>query len=307
MRLAVLADTHGNLPALEAVLADIRQQSVDGIIVAGDFTTGGPHQLETINLLRSLGSWMIRGNSEGYLLAYDAGDVPDGWRASKQWASVRWSYLRLNRETLDFIAALPKQRVVALDGAAPIRVVHGSPRSPSEHLFPDRDPVSLDAFRKAGLLLPGRDPAKLDRALAQVEEPVLVCGHSHIPWKQEQAGRLALNPGSVGAPINGDVRAQYALLTWQNGRWQAEHQAIAYDLERIRAAFSESGLLEEGGAFARAWLLHVEMGQNVSGRFVSYAYGLAAEAGYEGSSVVPDSIWEQAIVTFDWEGVAQQS
>jgi len=255
MRLAVLSDTHGNLPALEAVLADARQQGVDSIVVAGDFTTGGSQQLETINLLRSLGSWMIRGNSEGYLLAYGAGNVPDGWRVSKQWASVRWSYSHLNRETLDFIASLPEQRVVALDDAAPIRVVHGSPRSSSEHLFPDRDPVSLRAFRKAGLLPPGRDPVKLDQALVQVKESGLVCGHSHIPWKQEQHGRLVLNPGSVGAPINGDVRAQYALLTWGDGRWQAEHRAIAYDLDLVRAAFSESGLLEEGGAFARAWLL----------------------------------------------------
>jgi len=301
MRLAVLADTHGNLPALEAVLADARRQGVDGIIVAGDLTTGGPHQLETINLLRSLDSWMIRGNSEGYLLAYDAGDTSDAWRVSKQWASVRWSYLHLNREILDFIASLPEQRVVTLGNAAPIRVVHGSPRSPSEHLFPDRDPASLGAFRKAGLLPPGSDPAKLDQALTQIREPVLVCGHSHIPWKQKQDGRLVLNPGSVGAPINGDVRAQYALLTWQDSHWQTEHRAITYDLERIRAAFSESGLLQEGGAFARAWLLDIETGQNVSGRFVSYAYGLAAEAGYEGGGVVPDNVWEQAIATFDWE------
>ena len=301
MRLAVLSDTHGNLPALEAVLADARQQGVDGIIVAGDFTTGGPQQLETINLLRSLGSWMIRGNSEGYLLAYSAGNVPDGWRVSKQWASVHWAYSHLDRETLDFITSLLEQRVVTLDDAAPIRVVHGSPRSPSEHLFPASDPVSLDAFREAGLLSPDCDPVKLDKALAQVKELVLVCGHSHIPWKQEQDGRLMLNPGSVGAPINGDVRAQYALLTWQDGRWQAEHRAIAYDLDRIRAAFSESGLLEEGGAFARAWLLVIETGRNVSGRFVSYAHGLAAEVGYEGGDVVTDSIWEQAIATFDWE------
>ena len=307
MRLAVLSDTHGNLPALEAVLTDARQQGVDGIIVAGDFTTGGPQQLETINMLRSLGSWMIRGNRENYLLAYDTGDAPDGRRVSKQWATMRWSYHRLDRETLDFIAVLPEQRVVALDDAAPIRVVHGSLRSPSELLFPDRDPVTLGLFRKAGLLLPGHDPVKLYQALAQVKEPVLVCGHSHIPWKQEQNGRLVLNPGSVGAPINGDVRAQYALLTWQDGHWQAEHRAIAYDLERIRAAFSESGLLEEGGAFARAWLLVIETGQNVSGRFVSYAYGLAAEAGCEGSDVVPDSIWEHAIATFDWETVASKS
>jgi predicted phosphodiesterase len=306
MRLAVLADTHGNLPAQEAVLADARQQGVDGVIVAGDFTTGGPQQLETINLLRSLGSWMIRGNSEGYLLAYGTGDASDAWRVSKQWASVRWSYLHLDRETLDFIASLPEQRVVALGDTAPIRVVHGSPQSPSEHLFPDSDPVSLDAFREAGLLSPDCDPVKLDKALAQVKEPVLVCGHSHIPWKQEQDGQVVLNPGSVGAPINGDVRAQYALLTWQAGHWQTEHRAIAYDLDRIRAAFSESGLLEEGGAFAHAWLLDIETGQNVSGRFVSYAYELAAEARYEGSDVVPDSVWEQAIATFDWEAAAWQ-
>ena len=313
MRLAVLSDTHGNLPALEAVLADARQQGVDGIIVAGDFTTGGPQQLETINLLRSLGGWMIRGNSESYLLAYGAGNVPDGWRVSKQWASVRWSYSHLNRETLDFIASLPEQRVVALDDAAPIRVVHGSPRSSSEHLFPDRDPVSLRAFRKAGLLPPGRDRVKLDQALVQVKESVLVCGHSHIPWKQEQDELLVLNPGSVGAPINGDVRAQYALLTCQRSwpsktiTWQAEHRAIAYDLALVRAAVSESGLLEEGGAFARAWLLVIETGQNVSGHFVSYAHELAAESRYEGGDVVPDSIWERAIATFDWEIVASKS
>jgi len=59
--------------------------------------------------------------------------------------------------------------------------------------------------------------------------------------------------------------------------------------------------LEKGGAFARSWLLDIETGQDVSGRFVSYAYVLAAEAGYEGSDVVPDSIWEQAAATFDWE------
>ena len=304
MRLAVLADIHGNLPALEAVLADVQQHEVDGIIVAGDIIGGGPQSVEAIRLLRLLDCWMIRGNNEGYFLAYDAGTAPNGWRVGDQWAAMRWSYLRLGREMLDFIASLPEQRVIALDGAVPIRVVHGSPRDLSEGLFPDRDPAALGLFERAGFFSSGKGPVKLAWILAQIDEPVLVCGHTHIPWTQEQDGRLVLNPGSVGAPLNGDVRTQYALLTWQDGRWQAEQRAIPYDLDRVRTAFSESGLLSAGGAFARACLLTIETGQNVVGRFVSYTFELAAEAGYEDCDVVPDDVWERAVDTFDWDGTA---
>ena len=81
VRLAVLSDIHGNLPALEAVLADVQRQGVDGILVAGD-CTGGPHQQAAIDLLRALDSWMIRGNSENYCLAFDTGTAPESWRTS---------------------------------------------------------------------------------------------------------------------------------------------------------------------------------------------------------------------------------
>ena len=299
MRLAVVADTHGNLPALEAVLADIRLQEVDDIIVAGDFT-GGPQPQETIDLLRSLDGWMIRGNSENYFLAYDAGDAPEAWRVGEQWATLRWSYECLSRETISFIASLPEQRVVRLDGMTPIRVVHGSPRSPSEFLYPDRDPATLELYRKAGLLDPDRDPVKLRVALAQVEESVLLCAHSHIPWVQAEEGRLVVNPGAVSGPNNGDVRARYALLSWQDGRWRAELRAIAYDLEQIQAAFRDSGLLAAGGVMAQAFLLDILTGQNVPGRFVAHARRRADAAGYGALSVLPDDIWHEAIATFDW-------
>lgn len=303
-RLAVLADIHGNLPALEAVLADLQQHDVDGVIVAGDLVGSGPHSVEVIRLLRSLRAWMIRGNSENYFLDYDSGKSPDGWYTSYQWAVMRWSYHSLDRETLDFVASLPEQRLVTLNGAAPIRVVHGSLQSPSGRIFPDRDPARLHWFRESGLLAPNWYPAGLDAALAQLDEPVLVCGHTHIPWKQEHNGKLAFNPGAVCNPLDGDTRAQYALLTWQGGRWQVEHRAVAYNLDRIRAAFRESGLLAEGGAFARACLLGIETGQNVTGRFVSHVNELAAEAGFEDCDVVPDGIWDRAVATFDWDEFA---
>jgi len=299
-RIAALSDIHGNLPALEAVLDDVQRKGVDGIIVAGDYT-GGPQPQEATDLLRAVGSWMIRGNTEDYCLDYDRGEAPVGWRESKQWAAMRWSYSRLSRETLDFIASLPGQRVVAASDTAPIRVVHGSPRSSTEQLFPDRDPVALQVLREADLLPWAAEPTRLSLALAQIEEPVLVCGHSHIPWTQEQDGRLVVNAGSVGAPNNGRWHAQYAMLSWSNGWWRAEHCFIAYDLDRIRAVYTHSGYLAGGGAFAQACLLGIERGQNIPGRFVSHVFEVAAEAEFEGHGVVPDSLWEQAVATFNWE------
>jgi len=107
----------------------------------------------------------------------------------------------------------------------------------------------------------------------------------------------------VCGPLNGDVRAQYALLIWQGDRWRVEHQAVPYDLSQIRADFCESGLLEEGGAMVRSFLLSIETGQDIAKDFLSYAYGLAAEAGFKSCAVVPDDIWEHAAETFDWDGV----
>jgi hypothetical protein len=158
-------------------------------------------------------------------------------------------------------------------------------------------------FGRAGILARERRPQPLAQTLAAVDEPVLVCGHTHIPWQQAHDGRLALNPGSVGAPINGDPRAQYALLEWTAGGWQVEQRAVPYDLDRVRAAYARSGLLEQGGGFARAYLCNVETGCNAPWFLVQHAYALAREASVEHSGTVPDDIWNRAVETFDWEGV----
>jgi predicted phosphodiesterase len=306
MRLAILADIHSNLPALEAVLEDAERTGIDGTLIAGDHLTGGPCPVGTIRALRALDAHIIRGNTDDRLLAYHTGDVPDAWRTSEQWAGLRWLYGRLDEEALGWLACLPEQCVVSLQGTTRIRVVHGTPWSTTRHLAPDRSPGSLQLFERAGILPAGRDPDRLGDTLSRIDEPVLVCGHSHIPWVQGEKGRLALNPGSVGAPVSGDVRAQYALLTWQDGRWQVEHRAVPYDLERARRAYREGGLLEEAGPVARAFLLNVETGLAVFGLFVRHVRMLAAEAGAERDPVVPVEVWEQAISTFDWAAYEEQ-
>ncbi len=298
MRLAVLADIHGNLPALEAVLADAQRQGVDGIIVAGDLTFG-PQAGEATRLLQARGALMIRGNNDTHVLALASTPSGHPWRACRQFAALRWQHERLRSDGLAELAALPEERVVALPGTDAIRLVHGSPGGPAAPLLPNRDLVALRHMRAYGLR-EAESPPPLGQALACVEEPVLVCGHTHIAWAQRENGCLALNPGSVGAPLNGDARAQYALLAWQGGRWRAELRAVPYDLALLRAAFEESGLLAEGGAFARACLLWYESGRAVAMRLLEHAGRLAAEDGIACDDAVPDEIWDRAVATFDW-------
>ena len=280
-RIAVLSDIHGNLPALEAVLDDMRQYQPDGVIVAGDYT-GGPQPNETIPLLSSTRGWMICGNSDEGVLSYDGLEAPQEWRTHLQYALLRWACRHVSEESVAFLRSLPTQRLVHIGGADAIRVVHGSPRNQSESIYPDRDPDLLRTI------------------LEQVVEPVLICGHTHEPWEWRRNGKLALNPGAVCGPLNGFVGAQYALLTWRTDHWDVEHRAIPYDIQRVRTAFCESGLLEEGGPLAHAFLRSIETGHNFALDFLRYAYGLAGKMGFGDYQHVPDVAWERATVTFDW-------
>jgi len=299
MKLAVLADVHGNLPALEAVLDDVETQRVDGIIVAGDFA-GGPQPREVFDWLRASATWIIRGNGEDYLLDYYTGVAPAGWRDSGQWASMRWSYDQFTARDLDEIAAMPEQQVLAFDGLDPIRVLHGSPRRATEHVRPDPARGGLTLHGDGSILLGNATALCVRDAVALIGEPVMICGHSHVPWSQRLDGRLALNPGSVGNPLNGDVRAQYALLVWDGSSWAVTHRALPYDLNLVRRAFQASGYLDVAGAFALTCLLSVETGYNATGEFLTHAARLAHEAGCGGAVVVPDDVWQRAIDSFDW-------
>jgi predicted phosphodiesterase len=303
MRLAALADIHGNLPALEAVLADVEQLGVDGTIVAGDFIDR-PQPLEAVHAVRALGACTIRGNRENYALAYTRQEAPVHWRTSKQWTGIRWLCDCLDDETLDYIASLPEACVYAAEGTDPIRVVHGSPETMTGLVLPSRDRGAMELYRQAGLLELSYNRMSIDEAVTRFDEPVLVCAHSHIPWKQELHGTLAVNPGSVGVPINGDARAQYALLTWARDRWEAELRAIPYDLQQIRSAFEKSDILAIEGDLASALLRSIETGLNLFGMLMSHCRRCATEAGIPESEAIPDAVWDQAVAAFDWEAAA---
>lgn len=299
---AVLADVHGNLHALEAVLADARLHGASAFWAAGDLTLGGPYPQEVLSRLREVGARMIRGNSEQYLLDFTAGRFPALAHTSQQWAVLRWSVARMPAEALEFLGGLPQQDSLSLNGALPARMVHGSPRRVNEGLIPDGLPAVVRLFESANLTRQFQNwNTPLSTVWADVAEPLFICGHTHIGWAQQQDGRLALNPGAVGAPINGDWRAQYALLRWDGACWRAELRAVPYDLDQVRRAFDATGLREEGGAFARAYLLCNETGLNVAWFLVAHIMRTAEKLEVDILDGFPDEVWFEAVRTFDWQ------
>ena len=282
VRIVLMADVHGNLPALNAVLGDLENYHPDGIIVAGDLVAG-PSSNETTRCLRSLNAWMIRGNTDSGLLRFAAGEAPASYSTSRQYELLRWMRAHTDLDILEFMRSLPEQRTVVIEGTHPIRVVHGSPTTDNENLNHNGDRGSLE------------------QALYQIPEQVLVCGHTHEPWIVQYNHKLAVNPGSVACPLNGDTRAQYALLTWMTDRWHAELHAVPYDLNLIRDAFCTSGLLEEGGILAQCFLRSIETGYDFSLHFLNFARKIAAESGSADCDPIPDHIWELASENFNWE------
>jgi putative phosphoesterase len=281
LRFAVLSDIHGNLPALQAVLNDLNPAKLDGFILLGDYT-GCPQAVETIQLLRELKGWMIQGNGEASLRRFEREDTPEEWKTYRQFGLLRWDHARLGEEVRDFLYTLPSQQVISFDGKLPIHIVHGSHRSPYEKISPTGDQT---AFK---------------RMLDETNEPVLICGHTHTPWKTEREGRLIFNPGAVCGPLDGSVGAQYALLSWQRGGWQIEHHRVDYNIQSVRRSFQESGLLEAGSYLARSFLVSIESGRNVADEFLTFAFRLKDQAGRTETEYIPDDIWEEAGKRFDW-------
>jgi diadenosine tetraphosphatase ApaH/serine/threonine PP2A family protein phosphatase len=202
--LAILYDIHGNLVALEEVLRDAEAAGADAYLLGGDYGAGSPWPLETIERLRALpNSTWIRGNGERWLreppldrpeVAQALAEMDSGWGTEEGW-----------------LYSLEAQ--VELDG---ILYVHGSPLSDVES-FPAE---------------PSDDDARL---LDGVRDKPVVFGHSHLQFKRPGPnGTTLINPGSAGMPLDGDVRAAYAL---RHDDGEFEFRRVEYDNERAAKAW----------------------------------------------------------------------
>jgi putative phosphoesterase len=210
MRLAALYDIHGNLPALEAVLQDVRHAEVDRIVVGGDVLPG-PMPRETLTRLLDLDLpvLFIQGNGDREVLV-PSGTVPEAFREA-----MRWNAEQLHPEDRDAMAAWPLTLRLQIDGLGEVLFCHATPRNDTEiftRLTPDDRLVPI--FESLGV-------------------PLVICGHTHMQFDRTIGAVRVVNAGSVGMPF-GEPGA-YWLLLGPDVRLQRTSYDLAKAAERVRA------------------------------------------------------------------------
>jgi predicted phosphodiesterase len=213
---AALYDIHGNLPALEAVLAEVPAGAV--IVVGGDFV-GGPWPRETMDRLRELGDrahW-LRGNADREAAA----DVQVGMSEEAR-RSLEWSAEQLCAEQRELIRSLPDDLVLEVEGLGPTLFCHGSPRSDEE------------------IITAVSSEERLREILAGVEQQTVVCGHTHHQFDRTVDGIRVVNAGSVGMPYEGEQGAYWALLGPD-----ADFRRTDYDVEAMLVAMAATDYPEK--------------------------------------------------------------
>jgi predicted phosphodiesterase len=224
MRVVIFSDIHGNVVALEAVLAAIRRQATpDALFVAGDLVVQGPRPAETLGLLRSLGgARFVKGNTDQYLI--DRGDDQE---------QVDFARARLADDDIAFVRGLPFEQRLEVAPGHELLVVHANPRDLEGQIKPD----SADA-----LIRPWFEG---------VTAEVVAFGHYHVPFTRQLDGRTLVDVASVGLPRDGDRRAVYAALTFERGAWRVEHHRVPFDIEAVARDYTAVGFPDAARAADR--------------------------------------------------------
>jgi putative phosphoesterase len=230
MRLALFSDVHANLPALEAVLAHIEDQSYDGVYCLGDLVGYAPFPNEVVERIQHEGIPTIMGNYDDGV-GFERDDCGCAYREADEKQrgdrSLAWTKTHATAATKAFLRTLQAQIRLEADSRR-ILLVHGSPRKINEYLFEDR-PVS-----------------SFQRLAALSNADVIAYGHTHKPYVKVVENVLFLNVGSVGKPKDGDWRACYAIL--DTATLDVEFVRVTYDIGAVTDAIRKSELPAEFAA-----------------------------------------------------------
>jgi diadenosine tetraphosphatase ApaH/serine/threonine PP2A family protein phosphatase len=243
MKLAAIADIHGNCVALEAVLADIAALGISDIVNLGDHLSGPLEAQRTADLLIARGFPSIRGDQDRVLAELGSAG-----------ASRRMDHKQLEQKHLDWLASLPPTLIYRDD----IFLCHGSPNSDAAFWL---DRVTADGKIEASPI------REIEAEAAGVAASLMLCGHTHIPRAVRlRDGRLVVNPGSVGCPgydspkpvyhksQTGTPDACYAILDRSPRGWSVTFRYVPYDHLSMAQMARRNGLPVWADALATGWV-----------------------------------------------------
>ena len=229
-RIAALSDVHGNVAALEAVLADVNREKPDRIVVAGDLVLNGPEPAAVVAALReasAAGAAVIAGNTDVAVADFDyaaafpwmTDGVPDAIAAAAEWA-----HDALGEDGVEWLRLLPSERRIRTDDDTLVLVCHASPGSQTSGFDQNLDPsVTIER-------------------LARTDARVVICGHTHLPEVRDLGFKIIVNTGSAGYVFDGEPTASWALVDIDDGEVRAEIRRTEFDTLAVANAISARGL-----------------------------------------------------------------
>lgn len=271
---AVLADIHGNLAALEAVLTALKPIKPRAYWVLGDVFGELGQARAVLDRLRELNAFCLMGNRERDMAAYIRGERPE-WQGAMQFAALTESARGLRSEMTE-IASWPMTAI--REG---VRLVHGSP---------------ADVYE---LMHPGTP--RVDELLAAMAEPSMVAGHDHKQWYYSRWDKAIFATGSVGLAHTGrPCQAEYLILERQGGGWHGRFCRTSYHPQRLKALLEAEAWLERGGPLARAAYEEALTGGYAILDFVRLAQRMARRLGPQAGGVLPDEAIQMAAQAYPW-------
>lgn len=236
MRIAVLADIHGNLEALEAALEEVERRKVDRIMFLGDIVDGAPDSIACWRRVCDTGGLILRGNHERYVFDFGTPEASPEWSAP-HFAPVRWAVGQCDEAVRGQMAALPL--ALRLPEYPEVLFVHASERNDHDSIFMHTPDSLIEP------MFPG------------LRERLIIRGHNHLAGFRFWGGRQIMNLGAVGLPLDGHLAAQFGIMELTSSGWRVSHVAVPYDVDKTLRRFVESGYLEAGGPMARLFMREV--------------------------------------------------
>lgn len=206
MRIAVFSDIHGNLEALKSVLSDIKKRDIDNVICLGDLVGYGPFPNEVIKLIREENILTLRGNYDTAVALNSLKYIKDN-ELNKRF-TLPWAVKEVTLENKNYLKSLPSEIKLKFMEKT-IVFVHGSTRKVNEYLSYD----SVEALE----------------IMKELEGDVLICAHTHRPYKKEYDSKILINDGSVGKPKIGRPNSTYIILDINKDNLETELIEIEYN------------------------------------------------------------------------------
>ena len=214
MRAGVISDIHANNIALQEVLKDIKNENCDKIYCLGDLILAGPQPKDIIDFVKDQNWTIIQGNTDKLIAEYGPEVLEmmqDKYPIMAN--AIEDDVLFVDEETKEFLKNLPPQLEENIEGVS-VLFVHGSPRRNNEDI------------------LPAKPLEEIEEIISDTDADLILCGHTHVPCGyQTTKNQTVVNVGSVGRPMTPTPLACYAVIDFDNGKFDIRHKFVEYDRE----------------------------------------------------------------------------